>query len=665
MGPWFIHGPLSIQTLGILTWYDMGMKDRVFGGLNEAQREAVEILSGPLLILAGAGSGKTKTLTHRIANLLVHGVAPSEILALTFTNKAAREMRGRLAVLLDRENNWSFMPWMGTFHSICVKILRIESENVGLGRNFVIYDTDDRLALIKRVMKGLKVSDKQIKPKAVEVAISKAKNDGVDPEGYALEAYYPNQRAIAQVYEGYEKAKWEAEALDFDDLLLVVAKMLRDNVGVRERWRRKFRHILIDEYQDTNRIQYEIVRLLVNDEQNICVVGDDWQSIYSWRGADYRNILNFERDFPGAKVIKLEQNYRSTQNILDASQAVIMKNVQRTDKVLFTEAGAGNPVVIERLRDEQEEAEWVARRILESGRKFSDFAVLYRTNAQSYAFERAFIGAMIPYKLVGGVRFYDRKEVKDILAYLHLVVNPRDSVALSRVMNVPARGIGEVSVGRILAGETEKLTAKTLRGYEGFLRLLADLRVKNDGGVGPAELIAELIDRLKYREYLNEGDELKAEERIENLTVLMGEADAYASLDEFLADAALMSSADESAEGNAVTLMTLHAAKGLEFPVVFLVGMEDGLLPHARSGFESEDDLEEERRLAYVGMTRAMEELLLSYAMSRFAFGGRKYGFPSRFLTDLGHDPYGLRGDGDEFGAEDDPFPDDDLPVWE
>ncbi|MCL1839858.1 UvrD-helicase domain-containing protein [Candidatus Saccharibacteria bacterium] len=641
------------------------MINKIFEGLNEAQKEAVETLSGPLLILAGAGSGKTKTLTHRIANLIAHGVRASEILALTFTNKAAREMRVRLAGLLGRENNWSFMPYMGTFHSICVKILRIEAENVGLTRNFVIYDTDDRLALIKRVMKNLKVSDKQIKPKAVEAAISKAKNDGVDPEEYGAAVYYPNQRAIAMVYEGYEKVKWDAGALDFDDLLLLVARMLRDNSQVRERWRQRFAHILIDEYQDTNKIQYEIVRLLVNKEQNICVVGDDWQSIYSWRGADYRNILNFEKDFPAAKVIKLEQNYRSTQNILDASQKVIMKNTQRTEKVLFTEAGAGNPVVIERLRDEQEEAVFVAQKIIESGRKFSDFAVLYRTNAQSYAFERAFIGASLPYKLVGGVRFYDRKEIKDILAYLHLVVNPRDSVALSRVINVPARGIGEVSLARILAGETDKLTPKTLREYERFLRLLADLRVKDAGGGAPAEMISELIDRLQYREYLNDGDELRAEERIENLTVLIGEADAYGSLNEFLADAALMSSSDESAEGNAVTLMTLHAAKGLEFPVVFVVGMEDGLLPHVRDGIESEDDLEEERRLAYVGMTRAMEELLLTYAQSRFAFGGRTYSFPSRFLTDLGHDPYGLNVDLDGDGFTDDPFPPDDVPVWE
>lgn len=629
--------------------YDSRMEERIFKGLNAAQREAVETLSGPLLILAGAGSGKTKTLTHRIANLMVHGVGEGEILALTFTNKAAKEMRRRLAAMLGRTDNWSFMPWMGTFHSICVKILRVEAEAVGLSANFVIYDTEDRLALIKRTMKELGVSDKQVKPRAVEAAISKAKNDGVGPEEYAAEAYYDNQRVIARVYERYEAVKWGASALDFDDLLLLVAKMLRENGAVRERWREKFRQILIDEYQDTNKIQYEIVRLLVNEEQNICVVGDDWQSIYSWRGADFRNILNFERDFPGAKVTRLEENYRSTQNILDASQAVIRKNRQRTDKELYTKAGAGREVVIRRLRDEQEEAGWVAQEILASGRSFADFAVLYRTNAQSQAFERAFIEAKIPYKLVGGVRFYDRKEVKDILAYLRLVVNPDDRVALARVVNVPSRGIGEVSLGRILGGELSHLTPKTARAYEGFLRLLEDLRALSAEGVAPSGLIGELVRRIDYKGWVNEGDQLKAEERMENLAVLMGEAEAYDGLDEFLADAALMSSADESASGAAVTLMTLHAAKGLEFPVVFLVGMEEGLLPHVRSGgFDvsaSEDELEEERRLAYVGMTRAMEELVLTYAASRFGYGGRSYNFPSRFLGDLGHDPYGVEGD--------------------
>lgn len=637
------------------------MAKDILGGLNDAQKDAVNTLSGPVLILAGAGSGKTKTLTHRIANLIKNGVAPYEILALTFTNKAAKEMRERLAGLLDANNSFSFMPWMGTFHAICVKILRIEAAEVGLSTKFVIYDTDDRLSLIKRAMKKLQINDKNLKPRAVESAISKAKNEGKDPEDLAADAYYPQQKQIAEVYAEYEKERQKADAVDFDDLLLYVAKLLRQRKDIRLKWREKFKHILIDEYQDTNHIQYEIVKLLVNDERNICAVGDDWQSIYSWRGADFTNILNFEHDFPGAKVIKLEKNYRSTQNILDAAQKIITKNLQRSDKVLYTDAGKGAPITIQGLRDEQEEAQWVGRQILKSGRSLSDFAILYRTNAQSQAFERAFVTLRIPYKLVGGVRFYDRKEVKDIIAYLHLIVNPNDVVALSRVINVPTRGIGEVSLQRILNGDLSHLTPKTMKVFESFNKVLNDLRQKYAVEASPADIIEELLQKIAYRDYINDGDKLKAEEKNENLTVLIGEAGAYSTLDEFLADAALMSSTDESVGENAVTLMTLHAAKGLEFPVVFLVGMEEGLLPHVRSMDESADDIEEERRLTYVGMTRAMQELYLTYAMSRYSFGGKSYNFPSRFLQDLGFDPYGLSNSEKELLSDDDEFGEDDF----
>ncbi len=637
------------------------MAKDILAGLNDAQKDAVNTLSGPVLILAGAGSGKTKTLTHRIANLIKNGVAPYEILALTFTNKAAKEMRERLAGLLDANNSFSFMPWMGTFHAICVKILRIEAAEVGLSTKFVIYDTDDRLSLIKRAMKKLQINDKNLKPRAVESAISKAKNEGKDPEDLAADAYYPQQKQIAEVYAEYEKERQKADAVDFDDLLLYVAKLLRRRKDIRLKWREKFKHILIDEYQDTNHIQYEIVKLLVNDERNICAVGDDWQSIYSWRGADFTNILNFEHDFPGAKVIKLEKNYRSTQNILDAAQKIITKNLQRSDKVLYTDAGKGAPITIQGLRDEQEEAQWVGRQILKSGRSLSDFAILYRTNAQSQAFERAFVTLRIPYKLVGGVRFYDRKEVKDIIAYLHLIVNPNDVVALSRVINVPTRGIGEVSLQRILNGDLSHLTPKTMKVFESFNKVLNDLRQKYAVEASPADIIEELLQKIAYRDYINDGDKLKAEEKNENLTVLIGEAGAYSTLDEFLADAALMSSTDESVGENAVTLMTLHAAKGLEFPVVFLVGMEEGLLPHVRSMDESADDIEEERRLTYVGMTRAMQELYLTYAMSRYSFGGKSYNFPSRFLQDLGFDPYGLSNSEKELLSDDDEFGEDDF----
>ena len=654
---------------------------KICEGLNDAQRDAVETLTGPVLILAGAGSGKTKTLTHRIANLIEQGVSPYEILALTFTNKAAREMRERLAGLLGMENSFSFMPWMGTFHSICVKILRIEAANVGLSSSFTIYDSDDRLALIKRAMKELKISDKTLKPRAAESAISKAKNEGKDPSEYAAEAFYPQQRNIAEVYERYEDMRMKADAVDFDDLLLYVAKMLKQRADLRAKWRAKFKHILIDEYQDTNHIQYKIVKALVNDERNICCVGDDWQSIYSWRGADFTNILNFEKDFPGAKVIKLEQNYRSTQNILDAAQKVIMQNTQRSDKALFTESGKGAPVTIEALRDEEAKANWVGNQIKRSGRPLSDFAVLYRTNAQSQAFEKAFMRLNLPYKLVGGVRFYDRREIKDVLAYLHLIVNPQDVIALTRVVNVPGRGIGAKSLEKIMAGDIETLTPKTKRAYAGFLNVLDTLRKMQAEATAPAEMIEKLLELTAYRDYVRADEPMKADEREENLTALIGEAGKYETLDEFLADAALMSSADENAGDHAVTLMTLHAAKGLEFPVVFLTGMEEGVLPHTRALEDSADDVEEERRLAYVGMTRAMQELFLSYAGSRYAFGGRTYNFPSRFLGELGYNPYGSRDqDGDGFNDFDDAtggstegwdcedidvFPDDDLPIYE
>ncbi|MBR2578917.1 MAG: UvrD-helicase domain-containing protein, partial [Clostridia bacterium] len=414
--------------------------DTILGGLNPAQKEAVETLSGPLLILAGAGSGKTKTLTHRIANLISHGVMPQNILAVTFTNKAAKEMRDRLWGLLygqSQGESRSFMPYMGTFHGIAVRILRIEADAVGLDKNFVIYDTDDQVSLIKRILKELKLSDnKNLKPKSIQAIISGEKNQGFGPEEYAANAFYPNQKNIAKVFERYEIEKQKAGALDFDDLLLKELELFKNHPEIRKKWQAKFEHILIDEYQDTNAVQYNIVKLLVNAKKNICVVGDDWQSIYSWRGADFTNILNFERDFPGAKVIKLEQNYRSTGNILEASQKIINENKTRTDKTLFTEAEKGAPVEIESLRDETEEANYVALKILNMQRQypdFSDFAVLYRTNAQSYTFEKAFINNHIPYKIVGGVRFYDRKEVKDVLAILKIIVSQRDKVSLERV----------------------------------------------------------------------------------------------------------------------------------------------------------------------------------------------------------------------------------------
>ncbi|MFC2431053.1 MAG: ATP-dependent helicase [Candidatus Saccharimonas sp.] len=628
----------------------------IFDGLNDAQKAAVAYTDGPLLVLAGAGSGKTKTLTHRIAYLLTHErVWPNEILAVTFTNKAAREMRERLAALIDQPNTRQFMPWMGTFHGICVRILRRDGPAIGVPSNFIIYDEADRQGLIKQAMKQLSIAPDKFKPRSVSAAISNAKNDLLMPDDYAAAAQYPNQQHIAKIYDRYEQLRSEAGALDFDDLLIETVRLLRDTSEIRQKYRQYFKHILIDEYQDTNAAQYAIVKYLVNDVRNICVVGDDWQSIYSWRGADFKNILNFERDFPGAKVIKLEQNYRSTGAILEAAQKVIAKNVERTDKKLWTAAGNGAPVQVQAVRDESEEAYVVANRIAAQvsigARRYGDFAVLYRTNAQSFAFERAFMQQRIPYQLVGGVRFYDRKEVKDIIAYLRLLYQPNDRMSFSRIANVPARGIGATSLEKFLrwqndnnmdiiaslvnVEQTSVLTPRTKKSLLRLGEILRELQALILSNTSPSDIIEKLIEKIAYRDYVMDGTP-QAEERDDNLSVLIADAKSFATLPDFLEEAALMSSVDQQSDGEKVTLMTLHAAKGLEFPVVFMVGMEDGLFPSERALEEGPRNLEEERRLCYVGMTRAREELYLLYAQSRAQFGLRSYNQPSRFLDDMG-----------------------------
>lgn len=680
-------------------------------GLNPAQKEAVETLAGPVLILAGAGSGKTKTLTHRIANLIAHGIPGDRMLAVTFTNKAAKEMRDRLWRLLQQARSdarltpsfkddvfadnaamlatdgtlgrdidsdgftnppRNFMPYMGTFHGICVRILRIEYQAAGLDRNFVIYDTDDQISLIKQAMKDLKIDDKTLRPKSVQSTISHCKNTGQTPEEYEEEAYYPNQVKTAKIFARYEKLKRESFALDFDDLLLEVTKLFENNKIIREKWQNRFEHILIDEYQDTNHIQYRLVKALVNQDRNICVVGDDWQSIYSWRGADFTNILNFERDFPGAKTIKLEQNYRSTGNILTASQKIINQNKTRTDKELFTTSGEGEPIEIQSLMDETAEASFVAMKIInllanskavmQNGElvkdftSYSDFAVLYRTNAQSYAIEKAFISHQIPYKIIGGVRFYDRKEVKDVLAILKLIVNFHDRISLDRICRNVLSGIGPASLEKVHtflnqsenydvaaqgrqnalldAGLLDTLSGKAKNNFARLQNFLRDL----DMTLKPAEIIEKVIHYFGLAELVQDGTP-SGDERAENLNTMIGNAAEFESLDDFLAEATLMSSADEQTSTNFVTLMTIHAAKGLEFPAVFLVGLEEGLFPSSRS--DDEDSIEEERRLAYVGMTRARKLLILTYAGSRFSNGQRSYNMPSRFLMELGYDPYG------------------------
>ncbi len=622
-------------------------------GLNDAQRSAVEVENGPLLILAGAGSGKTKTLTHRIAHLIGEkGIWPNQILAVTFTNKAAKEMRERLAVLLGQPNTRGFMPWMGTFHGTCVRMLRQDGQEISIKANFVIYDEDDRQGLIKQAMKDQDVTDAKIKPRAISAAISSAKNEMISPDDFELTANYPFQKTVAKIYRRYESLRQDAGALDFDDLLLETVRLFRENEDVRRKWQQQFVHILIDEYQDTNAAQYAIVKSLVGPERNICVVGDDWQSIYSWRGADFTNILNFERDFAGATVIKLEQNYRSTGAILEAAHNVITKNIERTDKKLWTAEKAGAPVQIHELYDEAEEAGLVASRISAQtaigARQPDDFAVLYRTNAQSYILERAMLQARIPYQIIGGVRFYDRKEIKDIIAYLRLVYQPNDRMSFSRIANVPARGLGSSSLERFMAwqagsglsitealqrvNEIDGLTPRAKNSFTKLGELLLNLADLTDD---PSILIDQLLKRSGYLEALRDGSP-QAEDREENVSSLVSDAKTFASLPDFLEEVALMTSADESKGKPCVTLMTLHAAKGLEFPVVFMVGMEEGIFPYSRIHESGPKELEEERRLCYVGMTRAREELHLSYAASRLQFGQRGYNPPSRFLQDMG-----------------------------
>lgn len=628
----------------------------LLGELNEAQKEAALTTTGPLLILAGAGSGKTKTLTHRIALLIAEQkVWPSHILAVTFTNKAAKEMRERLSTLLNQPNDRSFMPWMGTFHGICVRLLRMDGDAIKVPRNFVIYDEDDRRGLIKQAMKSLSISEKDMKATAVSGAISSAKNALQDPDEFEAAANYPFQKNVAKIYHEYEKRRKAAQALDFDDLLIETVRLFREHKDVREKWRKQFEYILIDEYQDTNAAQYQIVNYLVNETQNICVVGDDWQSIYSWRGADFTNILNFEHDYPGARVVKLEQNYRSTGNILDAAHAVITKNTQRTEKELWTAEGAGAPVQVHGVYDEAEEARQVADRISAQAtigaRRYDDFAVLYRTNAQSYTLERAFLQLRVPYQIVGGVRFYDRKEIKDVVAYLKLIYQPFDRMSFSRIANVPTRGIGATSLEKFLTWqsnsgmdiiealslvEAEKVvTGKAKSAMVVLGEKLKALRTKVEE-MHPSDLIEEVIRTVGYRDFILDGTP-QAEEREENLGSLLSDAQNFASLSDFLEEVALMSSVDSASGGNKVTLMTLHAAKGLEFPVVFMVGMEEGILPHSRVFEAGPSELEEERRLCYVGMTRARQELHLSYAYSRLQFGNRGYNPVSRFIADMGN----------------------------
>ncbi len=655
------------------------MSHVLLSGLNEAQESAVLHTNGPILILAGAGSGKTKTLTHRIAYLVSEKGVPSEsILAVTFTNKAAKEMRERLAHLLgENAQNRSFMPWMGTFHSICVRLLRIHGEHIGVPANFVIIDETDKLALIKQAMKELGISDKAMTPRSIAGIISGAKNDGLTAGEYAEHAKLPLQRAAADVFPRYEALRKSGGALDFDDLLSEAVRLFSTVKEIRELWRSRFQHIMIDEYQDTNAVQYRLVKLLVGDERNICVVGDDWQSIYSWRGADFTNILNFERDFPGATVVKLEQNYRSTKPILDAANNVITKNQQRSDKKLWTDQTGGLPVQVMHVSSETHEAESVVSRIRTYVdmrlRDYSDYAVLYRTNAQSRAIEEAFIRYGVPYQIVGGTRFYDRKEIKDIIAYLRLLYQPSDRASFLRIVNVPTRGVGAKSVETFMSwrestsmtiiealSAAELCSGLTPRAKNALKNLgegLAKLR-ENCEDMPLAELIELVIKRFGYLDYLDDGT-TAAEDRQANVKELVSDAkDRYdLNLAGYLEEIALISDLDSTDDSSsAVTLMTLHAAKGLEFPIVFMIGMEESIFPHSRALYD-QSEMEEERRLCYVGMTRAREELFLSSSSSRLIFGNRQYNPPSRFLADIDSTDVApiIQGSSNEYYAADEP----------
>ncbi len=633
------------------------MQHDLLVGLNTEQQRAVECTEGPLLILAGAGSGKTKTLTHRIAYIIATGKAtPYNILAVTFTNKAAREMRERVAQLLGQSaDNRSFMPFMGTFHSICVRLLRQDGEHIGIPKNFVIFDEADRLAAVKQACKTAMIDEKSYPPRTLASIISNAKNELLTPQDYLGVASGPTQRAAAQIFPLYQKTLKDNNALDFDDLISRTVNLLQAQTTIRRKWQEQFKYIMIDEYQDTNAAQYKLVKLLTNINNNIVVVGDDFQSIYSWRGADFRNILNFEKDYPNATIIKLEQNYRSTQAILNAAHQVITKNKERSDKKLWTDNGAGSPVSVLQVANERAEGEAITRRVKNAVdarfRNYRDFAVLYRTNAQSRSIEETFIRYGVPYRIVGGQRFYDRKEIKDVMAYLRLIYQPEDRISFERIVNVPTRGIGAKSVqnfftwkdannlGLQQALETVRdhpnLTGKARKGLQELGDMLQSLRELSTDTPLPA-LLDSLLRRIDYFAYIDDGTP-QGESRAENVRELVSVTQSYQGLglDGFLEEMALISDID-SAEfsNNAVTLMTIHAAKGLEFPVVFMIGMEETIFPHSRALYD-QAEMEEERRLCYVAMTRAREELYMSYATSRMLYGGVQHNPPSRFLSEF------------------------------
>jgi DNA helicase-2/ATP-dependent DNA helicase PcrA len=632
----------------------------LLAGLNPQQREAVLATEGPVLILAGAGSGKTRVITHRIAHLVLDKGVPSDrILAVTFTNKAAGEMKARAQALLG---GGPIGSWMSTFHSFCVRVLRRDAASAGLRPDFVIYDEDDQLAAVREALRALDLSEKLHPPRRLLSRISARKNSGRPPEEGEGDSF--TDSVFSRVAERYRETLAAAGALDFDDLLLRAVALFTENALVREAYQRRLPYVLVDEYQDTNRSQYELVRHLAGPGGNLTVVGDEDQSIYSWRGADINNILDFEHDFPGARVFRLEENYRSSQAILDLASALVSRNVNRKGKTLRAVKGRGDAVRLHEATDEFEEAGWVVERIA-SLRREGRVAVLFRMNAQSRLFEEALLRLRIPYIVVGGVGFYERREVKDLLAYLRLVQNPRDPVAFRRVLNVPARGIGAKTVEELearadregvplweavgLLVDEAALPARAHAPLQRFHEMIEGLR-QEAPGMRVKRLIERVLEATGYSAALARDDSQESQDRLENLAELLSAAADYEAREEapdltgFLDRAALISDADQIRDDAPVLLMTLHSAKGLEFPSVFLVGLEEGLMPHSRS-LASRDALEEERRLCYVGMTRAMERLHLTWAASRQVFGQRRLSEPSRFLDEIPREDLEVSGD--------------------
>ncbi|MGG0185830.1 DNA helicase PcrA [Bacillus rhizoplanae] len=643
----------------------MSKTEKLLTGLNPQQQKAVQATAGPLLLMAGAGSGKTRVLTHRIAYLLGEkGVAPWNVLAITFTNKAAREMRERIDKLVGPEAE---DIWISTFHSMCVRILRRDIDRIGINRNFTILDASDQLTVVKKIMKERNIDPKKFEPRSVLATISNAKNELLSAEKYAkkISIADPYEKMTSDVYTEYQKRLLKNNALDFDDLIMTTIQLFERIPEVLEFYQRKFQYIHVDEYQDTNRAQYILVNKLAARFKNLCVVGDSDQSIYRWRGADIANILSFEKDYENAQVILLEQNYRSTQSILNAANAVIENNMNRKPKKLWTDNQVGSRISYYRAATEKDEAYFVAKKIRDEvqigNRKYTDFAVLYRTNAQSRMVEEIFLKSNIPYKIVGGIKFYDRKEIKDILAYLRLIANPDDEISFARIINVPKRGVGATSIDKIInygvqnglsltavLDEIEHvgLSAKITKTVAEFAKQLHNW-VNMQEYLSVTELVEEVLEKTGYRDALKNERTLESEGRLENLEEFLSVTQTFESQSEdkslvaFLTDLALVADIDRVDEdptaGEEVILMTMHSAKGLEFPVVFILGLEEGIFPHTRSLME-EDEMQEERRLAYVGITRAEEELYVTNAQMRTIFGRTSMNKESRFISEIPED---------------------------